>query len=122
MEGRRIRCYLDGRLVHDYYDGPKQVEPLYYVTSKDLETGDLILKAVNTLGSPMETRIVVDGVEQVEPEAAVICLTADKLDAVNSFQKPDNVTTATKQITGVSTDFAYTFPSYSVTIMRLKAK
>ncbi|HKM17079.1 MAG TPA: alpha-L-arabinofuranosidase C-terminal domain-containing protein, partial [Limnochordia bacterium] len=113
MEGRRIRCYLDGRLVHDYYDGPKQVEPLYYVTSKDLETGDLILKAVNTLGSPMETRIVVDGVEQVEPEAAVICLTADKLDAVNSFQKPDNVTTATKQITGVSTDFAYTFPSYS---------
>ncbi len=122
VEGRRVRCYLDGQLVHDYYDGPKDLEPLYYVTTKDNTTGDIIIKAVNALNSSMRTEIDINGVQKIRSEGEAVILTADSLDAANSFSNPIKVAPQFKTITGVSNNFEYVFPAYSVTILRLKTK
>lgn len=122
VEGRRIRCYLDGQLIHDYYDGPTVSEPLYYVTTYEESSGDVIVKAVNAFGAAMQSRIVVEGVEQILPQGNAITMIADSLDAANTFQNPTRVAPITTEISGLSTDFEYTFPPYSITILRLRTR
>ncbi|NLY43956.1 MAG: DUF1080 domain-containing protein [Clostridiaceae bacterium] len=122
VSGNRIRCYLDDELIHDVVDHSVSAEPLYYVASIEEETGDVILKVVNTSEESLRTQIKLDGVDYVNPQGMATVLTSKNLNDENTFSQPTKVAPVSRQITGVSTSFTYDFPRYSVTVLRLNTK
>jgi len=122
VSGRRIRCYLDGELVHDVEDLSGIGGPLYYVASKEESTGDIILKVVNTSEESLRTQISLDGIDYVNPQGTAITLTSDSLNDENSFAEPTKVAPVSRKLTGIDTIFTYDFPRYSVTVLRLSTK
>ena len=47
LAGSRVRCYLDGNLVHDVEIAPPNVPRLVATASRDNQSGEVILKVVN---------------------------------------------------------------------------
>ena len=57
----KIRAYIDGVLVADTEDLIPVIEPLYYSSSVEEATGDVILKVVNVQDAQVRTGIVLEG-------------------------------------------------------------
>ena len=96
INGARIRCFLDGELIHDVTG----IEPDVTVSSTLDETaGEIILKIVNPLPRPLSAQVELHGIDTVQPEAHRILLAADAK-ARNTFEQPDNVAPATDRILG----------------------
>lgn len=121
LAGNRIRTYLDGELIHDVIDDVNS-GPLYYVSSQDKETGDIILKVVNSSDRILTTKIVLKGAEDIIGTATATILTSDKLTDENSFENPKKVSPITVELTGVARSFEYNFDKNSVTVLRIKTK
>jgi alpha-L-arabinofuranosidase len=119
LQGRRIRCYLDGRLIHDVEDrGP---EPVAAVAGLAEKTGEVILKVVNTSESAQDTEVTLEGAGEVEPQATLLLLTANSPDDENSLADPAKVIPV-MQKASVGPSFRHTFPPHSLTILRIKTK
>jgi alpha-L-arabinofuranosidase len=115
-----VRCYLDGKLVHDVTH--HATRPLYATASRDTAAGELILKAVNTSPAALDTQIELKGLTHVEPSATAIVLTSADVDDENTLDEPTKVAPKAVSITGVGPSFRHTFPAHSVTVVRLKGK
>jgi alpha-L-arabinofuranosidase len=112
-----IRCYLDGVLIHDVSNVPVA---LYASSSYLHPNGQIIVKAVNATGSPVTTELRLNAARGLAPNAAVTVLTsASPLDE-NSLAQSNHVAPVAAGLTGVSADFAYTFPANSLTVLRLQ--
>lgn len=120
VRGDRIRCYLDGVLVHDFRDVPPSA--LYAVASRHAQRGELILKVVNVSAEPIETEIHLQGVRNLQPTGKVITLTSDSPEDENSLQNPKKVAPREGTLRGVGSLFRYTFPKHSLTVMVLKER
>ena len=119
LQGGRIRCYLDGKLIHD--EPPQQLKTLHAGASRVTRSGELILKVVNAASTPQETLISLRGATAIAPEAKAIVLTsADAMDE-NTLEEPRKVVPVTHAVDHVGKSLRYTFPAQSVTILRLKA-
>jgi alpha-L-arabinofuranosidase len=116
-QGQRIRCFLDGKLVHDVNYGSSS--PVYAVAGQ--AGGEVILKVVNAAAAPQETVIKLRGAGKVERKGAAIVLTSEKPADENSLAEPMKVAPVTRTIDNVAAEFRHTFPPNSVTILRLKA-
>ncbi|NOV03637.1 LamG-like jellyroll fold domain-containing protein [Paenibacillus planticolens] len=119
LEGSRIRCYLDGELIHDITDNVIP-GPLYSVTTKDEVTGDLIVKVINISGDAQTTQVNVSGAEYIQPAASVIELKSDSSADENSYDDPTHVYPVTKKVNGFGKSFTYSFPAYSLSVIRLR--
>lgn len=118
LAGARIRCYLDGKLIHDAEDtGPA---PLSAVAGRVDQTGEIVVKVVNFTGQPQPTDITLEGVANLQPEGTATILTADDPEAENSFSQPTRVAPVTVPVRGVAPQFSYTFLPWSVTVLRLR--
>ncbi len=119
MQGPRIRCYLDGQLVHDIKGGAR-INALYAVAGLQQPGKDLILKAVNVGDEPLDTRVKLAGVKKIAPEARAITLTSASLDDENSLDAPTQVAPHASTVKIAGPEFRYSFPPRSVTVLRLK--
>lgn len=120
-EGSHIRCYLDDKLVSEADDiPPTPPTPIYSTASRDLKTGDVILKVVNVSADPQPLAVSLQGAKNVASTASAIVLTGDPGD-VNSLAEPQKVAPKTETITGVSGTFTHEFPAHSITVLRVKA-
>ena len=120
LAGQRIRCCLDGKLVHEAILSGAQ--PLYAVASRANAAGEVILKVVNVTSTAQDTELDLRGVPEVHPEARAVVLTsADPADE-NSLDAPTKVAPATRIVENAASKFRYTFPAQSVTILRLKTR
>jgi len=120
VQGTRIRCYLDGKLIHDFEEKPLPV--LYAVASRNRRTREVILKVVSVSDRAVESEIRLQGVRSLQPSGKVIQLTSDSLDDENSLDNPKRVAPVESTLRGVSPQFRYTFPKYSLTVIVLKEK
>lgn len=118
VRGNRIRCYLDGQLVHDFEDKP--ISALYAVASRHERTREVILKVVNVSDRDIETEVRLPGARALQPTGKAVTLTGDSPDAENSFEQPRRIAPVEKTLQGVASSFRYTFPRYSVTVLVLK--
>jgi alpha-L-arabinofuranosidase len=119
LKGPSIRCYLDGKLVHDVaYPQPKT---LYAVAGRENSTGDVILKVVNASAEALDTRIELNGAKGLQPSAKATVLTSAKPTDENSITEPTKVAPKTLVVEGVGPNFRHTFPAHSVTVLRVKA-
>jgi alpha-L-arabinofuranosidase len=118
VQGARIRCYLDGQLIHDFEDAP--IPALYAVASRREKPREIILKVVNVSDRAQETEVQLRGARRLVPRAKVITLTSDSPDDENSLENPTRVAPVERSLEGVAPSLRYTFPPHSLTVMVLK--
>ncbi|MDT0165376.1 alpha-L-arabinofuranosidase C-terminal domain-containing protein [Actinotalea sp. AC32] len=117
VAGRSIRLYLDDVLQMEYTE-PAPADVVHQVVTRDVETGDLVAKVVNTSDTVMRTTVEVSDVA-LEGTATVTELTAASLADTNTKADPDRVVPVERTLDGVSGSFTYELPAQSVTILRL---
>lgn len=121
VKGSSVRCFLDGKKIHDTVDTRVQ-RPLHVVAGRADRSGEIVLKVVNVAKTGYDTELRFQGVKQVAGKAAAIVLTsADPADE-NSIAQPEKVAPIRQTVENAALSFHHTFPANSVTVMRLKAK
>ena len=102
---------------------PTSKQPGLYVTSsRDMQASEIILKVVNSAPKPTPVQLKIEGVRRLARRGMATVLAAEKLTDENSITEPNKVAPVTSRPTGVSTSFEHTFPPYSVTVLRLRAR
>ena len=120
VAGPGVRCFLDDQLVQEVKQG--QLSALYAVAGSKRDTGEVILKVVCASNEPQTTTISLAGTSKVAPQVPVCVLTSKTPEDENSFEEPTKVVPQETTFEGASNSFDYTFPPYSVTIMRIKVR
>ena len=90
LSGSRVRCYLDGSLVHDVDIPSPNLPRLFAVAGRDDDSGQVILKIVNPTDEPANVAIDLAGVDEVSPSAQAIVLAGSPEDE-NSLEHPDKI-------------------------------
>lgn len=118
----RIRCYLDGILIHDVED--RVLKQDLYVNAVEDEDGDIIIKVVNISGDNKKVNIKLEGLDNIklEKEAEVIILSSESLKDENSFFNPNKIIPQYTKYTFVDKTFEYEFRKYSLTVIKIKKK
>jgi len=121
LEGGHVRCWLDGKLVHDFLSPRLTTKTIYASATRDTHTGEIILKVVNTAAGPTETTIDLEGVAQLSGPTRAIVLTSEKPTAENSLAEPRKVVPRTEELTLPGARFTRDFPGNSLTVLRIPA-
>lgn len=96
IEGRHLKAYIDGELIHEIYHAPVKIEPLYTAASVDCQTGDIIVKLVNVQKRPIDTVLHMEGIEQAKGTAYI--MSGFALEDENSFAEPLKVSPREEEI------------------------
>ena len=122
LQGRDIKCYVDDKLVAEATDKPAAPAPaLFAAASRVDETGEVILKVVNSVDAAQQVEINLRGVTEVAKEASAELLTGRPTD-MNTVEEPTKVAPKDAPITDAAATFVHEFPAYSVSVIRFKAK
>jgi alpha-N-arabinofuranosidase len=89
--------------------------------TRDTSTGVIYLKAVNGQATPLTVKIEIAGVASADSEGRQIVLTSANPTDTNSLHEPEKIVPVESALTGVSRNFAHTFPAYSITVLQLQA-
>ena len=117
---RVARLYVDGQLILENELQP--VPQKFLASGYDEETGEVIVKFINSADEPQTIDFTLDGVSSVSPEGRAITLKADDLGDENSMDNPTRIVPVEEAFSGFGQTFSYTFPKYSFTILRIKAE
>jgi alpha-L-arabinofuranosidase len=120
LAGPRVKCYLDGQLIHDAV--PPMLRSLYASASQTRTAREVILKVVNVSRTDQPAEIVLNGARIVRPGSKVTVLTSAKPTDENTLENPKAVAPVTKPLSANSTEFHHVFPGNSVSVMRLKVE
>jgi len=120
LKGTNIKCYLDGRLVHDVNYEP--MNALHASATRDQATGDVIVKVVNVAEKPLDIAIRLNGVTQLGDLARAEVLTADDPMAENTLEEPTRVAPVRKEMPVRQNAIREVFPANSVTVLRIQAR
>jgi len=116
IAGRRIRCSLDGKLIHDELaSAPNR---FFALAGKDPK-GDLVIKAINAGAESINATVNVAGGTRISPEARMTVLKSDHSSDNNSLENPTKVLPVTTTIDVGGSSFSHEFPAHSFTILRL---
>lgn len=96
IEGRHLRAYIDGELIHEIHHAPVKIEPLYTAASIDRQSGDAIVKLVNVQKRPIDTVLHMEGIEQAKGIAYI--MSGFALEDENSFAEPLKVSPREEEI------------------------
>jgi alpha-L-arabinofuranosidase len=114
VRGRKVALFLDGQKWGEFNDDSR-VEPFRQVVTRDLATGELIVKVVNAQDNAAHTKI--DLGVPVASTARVTTLQGRPDDINTEFVQP--IKPRTSQVS-VRSSFSYTFPPNSITVFRVK--
>lgn len=111
----RIRCSLDGALVHDYAIRPVGLSAS---TTYDRAAREIVVKLVNPTPVPIDASINLDGKLRLASSARLVTL-AGARDATNSVKHPDEVKPVESSIAAGSR-FTHEVPAMSLQFIRLQ--
>jgi len=101
----------------------RQYDGLYVSATRDIVSGDVILKLVNVQADPQPLNIELRGLTTaVAPSASGQVLTAAELGAMNSIAEPTKVSPQPLTINNAGQKFAHELPGHSVSVIRLRMK
>lgn len=117
-----MKCYVDGEMIIS--SAIPQSQPVYVTSSRDAETGDIILKVVNATESVNRVQILLEnaGDAFLNPSADAWVLTGERRNAANSARNPEKVAPVKTVLTGVGADFTYEAPANSVSVIRVHTR
>lgn len=117
LKGAAVKCWLDGKLIHDVVR--KKVASLYAVAGTDKKTGEIIVKVVNASEKPFETVLDLKGASLHPGNARALVLTSNNPDDENTFLTPAKVCPKEEILPVSGPQLQQTFPAHSVTVLRL---
>jgi len=120
LSGNRIRCYLDGNLVHDVL--ATAPDRFFAAAGRDEVNGDLLLKAINTSAEPVSATLNIAGVKRLASQGELTVLKSGQLDDNNSMDQPQKIVPVTTEMAVAGANFIHEFPAYSFTLLRVKTK
>ena len=85
----------------------------------DENAGEVILKYVNGTDKPV-TYTINSGKNEAVGTVKTLTLAGDNPNAENSYETPDAIVPKAGSVQADSAKFQYTFPAYSVTVLRWK--
>ncbi|MCG8926339.1 alpha-L-arabinofuranosidase C-terminal domain-containing protein [Lentzea sp. CC55] len=116
VRGRHVALYLDGQKWGEFTDD-KVAEPFRQVVTRDLATGELIVKVVNAQDNAARTRV--DLGVPVSSTARATVLQGRPDDVNTEFAQPIR---ARHEQVRVASSFTHTFPPNSVTFLRIRSR
>jgi alpha-L-arabinofuranosidase len=120
VSGKRVKCSLDGQLIHDVdYENDSRFRALYAAASHDDSTGEVILKVVNASAEKIDTAVHLKGANEMARNAQAIVLSSDKPNDENSLDAPDKVSPKSQTLSLSGPDFQHVFPGNSLTVLRI---
>ncbi|HEV7925163.1 MAG TPA: alpha-L-arabinofuranosidase C-terminal domain-containing protein [Verrucomicrobiae bacterium] len=120
VSGKKVKCSLDGQVVHDVdYINDSVVKALYASASHDDNSGEVILKVVNASAEPINTAIHLKGANDLARSGQAIVLTSNNPTDENSLETPDKVSPQTQILSLPGQDFQRIFPGNSFTVLRI---
>jgi alpha-L-arabinofuranosidase len=120
LAGSSIKCYLDGKLVHDA--NTPRMKSLHASATREKSSGDIILKVVNASDQALATDIGFRGIARLTGPARALVLTADKPTDENSLASPSKVAPVTLGIDAGESAIRHTFPGNSVSVIWVKGE
>ncbi|HEY3391852.1 MAG TPA: alpha-L-arabinofuranosidase C-terminal domain-containing protein, partial [Lacipirellulaceae bacterium] len=120
LAGAKVRCFLDGELVHDLDIPPPNLPRLFATASRDTNSGQIILKVVNPTGEDSAVDLRVQGVGGLESASAIVM--KGNPEDENSINEPRKVAPATETLDVMQPQFGHTFPAYSLSVLRFNVK
>jgi len=125
VQGRQIKCYLDGELAAERTDtaAPPQAPPapFYANALRDTASGDVILRVVHTEAVARPLKIALEGIGSIAKQAQVEVLSGQPMD-VNTVENPTKIAPQRSTIEKAGTTFVHEFPAHSLSVFRLKAR
>jgi alpha-L-arabinofuranosidase len=116
----RIRCYLDGKLIHDVRRHP--LASIYAVASRAERSGDVIIKIVNAAVEPQAVRISLVGLNGKVKSGTITELTSANPTDENSLENPDKVVPKESPLTEFGANFVRSLPGNSVSVIQLQVE
>lgn len=120
ISGSQIRCYLDGKLLHDATVPITQ--KFYAVTGRDATSGDLVIKAINLGNDAVPAKLNLQGVGPLAATAQATVLSSPSLADNNSLDQPTKIAPTESVVSAVGPSFSHEFLPRSLTVLRLKTK
>lgn len=114
-----IKCFLDDRLVHDAVY--PEIRSLYASASRELRSGDVIVKVVNGSAEPVETELQLAGITALDCSAHASVLTSASGDDENSLENPHKVVPKDQNFKVQNSAIHSSFPGNSLTVIRIPA-
>jgi alpha-L-arabinofuranosidase len=122
VAGKHVKCWLDGQLIHDTdFDSGGKINALYATSATDTQTGDVIVKVVNTSADPVQTELALSGVN-VSGKGTAIVLTSKSAADENSLDNPTKVSPKTEAVNFNANTLTRAFHGNSFTVLRLQTK
>ena len=104
-------------------DNPFPVLDLDISANLSADGKALSLIVVNPQGKPVVKAVNASAFRRVQPTAAVWTIAdadqAGDIEATNSFERPERIAARASRLENAGAKFSYTFPAYSVTLIRL---
>ena len=85
-----MRCYLDGKQIHDV-QLPDNLGPSLYAAAGRAASGDVFIRLINTLATKQNVSINLTGDQGDRYSATATQLTANDLDEENSLAEPTKI-------------------------------
>ena len=120
LEGARIRCYLDGQLVHDAV--VPRPQNFFAVAGQDAGSNDVIIKAINNGADAVSAQLKLADLNVASKEATMTVLTSGDPADNNSLGQPTKVQPVETKVSVDGKNFSHEFPPYSLTVLRLKTR
>lgn len=102
-------------------DTRKTKSQFFATASRNVKTGQVIIKAVNPGEDSVNVEILLAGLISINSKGQSIVLSGKSVADENSFKEPVKIAPVTDTFGGVSSKFHYRFKPYSVTILRIDA-
>ncbi len=118
LQGRSIKCFLDGRMVGDAIR--RNLQPVYAVGGLDGRTGEVVVTAVNPNETATETIVDLEDLAGVAAGSRAVVLTSGSADDENSFEASARVAPHEEALVVAGPRFSHTFPANSRTVLRIK--
>ena len=118
LAGQSIKCYLDGKLIHD--EKTPAVRALYASATKVDATGEVIVKVVNASRSTLDGAVHLKGVSNVEGPARAVVLTSQSPTDENTLEEPTKVAPVPTAVAVQGNVLRHAFPGNSLTVIRVK--
>lgn len=117
VHDRHIRCYLDGRLVHDL-EVPT-ANRFFASAGRDEKTGELVIKAINVSPKSVSANFNISGVAGLSHQASLTVLSSARLSDNNSLDEPTNIAPRSSSAVVAGLKFVQVLPASSLTILRV---
>ncbi len=93
---------------------------LYATAAFDQNSGDIILKMVNTGNQAQTANVVLDGAKKLAPKGKIIFLKSDDLNRVNSIEQPALLSPVELELSVKGKTINQELAPYSFTVIRIK--